>query len=187
MPFEERGFNSYYNQYLSDDFEIALLNLKGNLSLNYPVIIITWYDDVAAMNEDVSHARVVTGYDSNGIFVHDPFSGDKYSGRNVYFENSLFSKLWNTDFGFWAFIVRQEPFFNLRVNISDRFGFPIAGTNVELIGRTNQKTVTNGDGVARFNNIPMGKYEIISSWRFEKRNKSFYLIEDLNLEFNNFI
>jgi len=35
----------------------------------------TWYDDEEKAEGKVTHARVITGYNSTGIFFHDPWDG----------------------------------------------------------------------------------------------------------------
>jgi len=103
VPFDRRNFTEYINQSLSQDADQALANLKGNVSMNFPVIVDTWYDTTFKQNGNMTHARVITGYNETGIFYHDPSDGP-----NRYMGNVKFAELWSTDKGFWAFIVEKE-------------------------------------------------------------------------------
>ena len=116
IPFKNRSFSEYYNQSLSSYFSIALSHLKGNISQNFPAIVKTWYDEQAKAEGKVTHARVVTGYNSTGIFLHDP-----WDEPNEFLNYSTFSSLWKTNSGYWAFIVKQEPKFDLIVEVKDWF------------------------------------------------------------------
>lgn len=122
IPFENRGFSEHISQALSQDFDEALSYLKGNLTHNFPIIINSWYDESAKSKGSVTHARVVTGYNSTGVFFHDP-----WSGPNEFLNYTEFSNLWKTDSGFWAFIVRSEPKFNLVIEVKDVLGNLIEG------------------------------------------------------------
>jgi len=103
IPFDRRNFTEYINQSLSQDADQALANLKGNVSMNFPVIVDMWHDRTFKQNGNMTHARVITGYNETGIFYHDPSDGP-----NRYMGNVKFAELWSTDKGFWAFIVEKE-------------------------------------------------------------------------------
>jgi hypothetical protein len=102
IPFDRRNFTEYINQSLSQDADQALAYLKGNVSMSFPVIVDTWYDQAHKDSRNMTHARVVTGYNETGIFYHDPIDGP-----NRYMGNVKFAELWSTDEGFWAFIVEN--------------------------------------------------------------------------------
>jgi hypothetical protein len=162
IPFKERGFSEYYDQSLSDDFNRALANLKGNVSKNFPAILKIWYDEQAKSEGKVTHAVVVTGYNSTGIFVHDPLYQP-----NRFLNYSAFSSLWETNSGCWAFILKVEPKFDLIVEAQDWFESVIPGVQFTLSGENNQTSVTDLNGIARFSNLTMGKYVLSYRWRFQ--------------------
>ena len=108
LPFEKRGFNDYFNGSLPNNFETALNLLKGNVSRNYPTIVDTWFDEQAKENNTITHARVIIGYNTTGVFFHDP-----WSGPNQFMNNQEFEDLWNTTEGYYIFMLEQEPLFNL--------------------------------------------------------------------------
>jgi len=161
-PFKERGFLEYYNQSLSSNFIRAFSNLKGNLSKNFPIIVKTWYNEQAKSEGKITHARVVTGYNSTGIFFHDPLSEP-----NEFLNNSAFSRLWETDSGYEAFVVKQEPKFNLIVEAKDLIGTPIPEIEIILKDGTIHRGVTDLNGVARFFNLTMAHYVLSYNWRFQ--------------------
>ena len=181
IPFEKRGFSKYYNQSLSNDFGIALSYLKGNVSQNFPAIIKTWYDEQAKAKAKVTHARVVTGYNSTGIFVHDP-----WDGPNEFLNYSTFSSLWN-DAGYWAFIVKQEPKFDLIVEVKDWFGNPIPEVEFILRGEINQTEVTNSDGNAKFSNLTIANYILSYDWRFQSEEDSITLTKPTKISYKVFL
>jgi hypothetical protein len=102
IPFDRQNFTEYINESLSQDADQALAFLKGNVSMNFPVIVDTWYDQANKDSRNMTHARVVTGYNETGIFYHDPIDGP-----DLYMGNVKFAGLWSTDRGFWAFIVEN--------------------------------------------------------------------------------
>jgi hypothetical protein len=102
IPFDRRNFTEYFNESLSQDADQALANLKGNVSMNFPAIVDTWYDQASKQIGNMTHARVITGYNEIGIFYHDPSDGP-----NRYMGNVKFAELWSTDKGFWAFVVEN--------------------------------------------------------------------------------
>jgi hypothetical protein len=102
IPFDRRNFTEYINQSLSQDADQALANLKGNVSMNFPVIVDIWYDQASKQSGNMTHARVITGYNETGIFYHDPSDGP-----NRYMGNVKFAELWSTNKGFWAFVVEN--------------------------------------------------------------------------------
>lgn len=102
FPFDKQNFTEYINQSLSLDADQALAYLKGNVSMNFPAIVDTWYNQTYKQGGNVTHARVVTGYNETGVFYHDPSYGP-----NKYMGNVKFAELWSTDKGFWAFIVEK--------------------------------------------------------------------------------
>jgi len=168
IPFNKRGFNDYYNESLSLDFNRALSNLKGNISQNFPAIVDTWYDEHAKLEAKVTHARVVTGYNSTGIFFHDPLAG-----RNMFLNNSAFADLWKTDMGYWALIIKYQPRFDLIVTITDIFGVPVSGVEVTLGNRANATKATDPNGRVRFFNLSISEYTITYNWRFVTTQENF--------------
>lgn len=164
IPFEERGFSGYYSQSVSDDFSQALISLKGNVSKNFPAIIKIWYDEQAKSEGKITHAVVVTGYNSSGIFVHDP-----WYEPNRFLNFSAFSSLWETDSGYWAFIIQREPKFDLIVEVKDFFGNAIPDVQLTLRGESNYIKVTDLNGTAIFSNLTIASYVLSYDWRFQSK------------------
>jgi len=162
IPFENRNFSDYFRGSLSDDFSVALSYLKGNVSRNLPIIVNTWYDEQAKAEGEFSHARVVTGYDSTGIFFHDP-----WTEPNRFLNYSALSNLWKTDLGYWAFIVEQEPTFDLIVELKDWLTRPIPEVECFLIGESNRTKVTNSEGIARFSDLPIADYILVYTYELK--------------------
>lgn len=182
IPFQNRSFSEYYNQSLSNDFNRALVSLKGNVSQNFPVIVNAWYDEQAKLEGKITHASVVTGYNLTGIFVHDP-----WYGPNRFLNYSAFSSLWETGSEYWAFIVRREPKFDLIVGITDWFGNPISGVNVTLGGETNRTEVTDMNGTVEFSNLTIANYVLGYSWRFQWEEDRITLTKRTTLGYNVFL
>jgi hypothetical protein len=182
IPFKSRGFLEYYNQSLSNDFNNALNNLKGNVSQNFPVIVNTWYDEHAKFQGKVTHARVVTGYNLTGIFFHDP-----WDGPNRFLNYSAFSSLWNTDFGYWAFIVKLEPKFDLIVEVKDYFSTPIPEVTLILEDKITRIEITNLNGTAKFSNLTIANYVLSYDWRFQSQKYDITLTKTTNVSFSLFL
>lgn len=166
LPFKDRGFSEYLNQSLSKDFSQALSYLKGNLSHNFPVIIKTWYDEDAKSNGSITHARVVTGHNLTGILFHDP-----WSGPNRFLNYSEFSNLWKTDSGFWAFIVTEEPKFDISVEVKDMFGNPIQGVQL-FLSEANCTQITDSNGTVEFSNLSIASYTLSYDWRLQSGKRT---------------
>jgi hypothetical protein len=161
LPFKNRGFSEYYNQSLSEDFGEGLEYLKGNVSHNFPVIVKTWYDEQAKVNDTITHARVITGFNSDGIFFHDP-----WVEANQFMNYSMFGTLWNTT-GYWAFIVKQEPKFDLVINVEDWLGKSVPDVELTLKNGVNRTGITNTNGTVEFSNLTIGNYALSYDWRFQ--------------------
>jgi hypothetical protein len=169
IPFKNRGYSEYINESLSQNFNEALSCLKGNLTRNFPIIVDTWYDESAKFNGIVTHARVITGYNSTGIFFNDPLTGP-----NEFLNNSEFSKLWKTSLNYWAFIVKSEPEFNLTVNIRDVFGTPIHGVSI-LLKEADLTKITDSNGTVQFLNLPIANYTVSYDWRLQSGTRNIAL------------
>jgi hypothetical protein len=103
IPFVNRDFDEILNKSLSDNGDLALHHLKEHVSKNFRILIITWYTEADKELGNITHARVITGYNETGIFFHDPLSGP-----NQYLHNSYFLELWDTEYGYWALIIKQD-------------------------------------------------------------------------------
>jgi uncharacterized protein YvpB len=171
-------FTDYYNQSLSDDPSDALRNLKGNLSLNLPVIVDTWYDQKAKDNGTVTHARVITGYNSTGIFFHDPLVGP-----NLFMNNSAFLELWNTSLGYWALMVKSVPHFGVTVRVVDILGFPVQGANVTLREGRVWTLLTDANGTAFFPEVPPLRCTVNYSWIMESGEEQTLVTRHVNRTF----
>lgn len=102
IPFANRDFKEFQNRSLSENRDLALHHLKEHTSKDYRILIITWFSETEKELDEITHARVITGYNETGIFFHDPLSGP-----NMYLHNSNFIELWDTDYGYWALIIEQ--------------------------------------------------------------------------------
>jgi len=180
LPFKNRGFIGYYNQSLSKDFNKALEYLIGNVSRNFPAIVKTWYDEQMKTEGNFTHARVVTGYNSTGIFFHDP-----WDEPNEFMKYSTFSNLWNTT-SYWAFIVKQEPKFDLIVNVKDWLGNPVPDVEFILRSENNQTKTTNIDGTVEFSNLTIGNYVLKYDWRLDSEEDNLVLTKPITLTYSVF-
>ena len=89
VPFQNREIDVVFDGHLNS--VDAVKQVKGNVSLNRPAILLMWYDT----SNVTSHYRVMTGYNETGFFFHDPAKPENlYSGSNIYFDNMLFKELW---------------------------------------------------------------------------------------------
>jgi hypothetical protein len=168
IPFNRRGFSEYYDQSLSTNFNNALIHLEGNVSKNFPAIIKIWYDKQAKSEGKITHAVVVTGYNSTGIFIHDP-----WYQPNRFLNLSTFSSLWAIDSEYWAFIIQREPNFNLTVKMTDFFGNAISNVQLTLRGKSNYTRVTDSNGTAEFSNLTISDYILSYDWRYQ--SKEYYV------------
>jgi len=109
IPFKSRNIPVVFKGHFPTNFTQALAELKRNISLNRPTILLMWYDT----KNITGHFRIVTGYNESGLYVHDPwdvsFGSGLYSGPNVYLNNTIFEKLW-LKYNNWALIVEANYF-----------------------------------------------------------------------------
>lgn len=171
IPFKKRGFK-YYN-YTAPSFKIALSNLRGNISKNFPIIILTWYD----LSHKNGHYRVVIGYNYSGIFVHDP-----WDGPNKFLNNSILEDLWMYS-NFWSLIILERPYFNLSIRITDIFNFPIKNLKVFLINKVSISKLTDSNGIAIFEELPIGVYELKYNSYFKDETETLILTKSINKEY----
>ncbi len=175
IPFEMRGFHEFRNQSLSDNFATALSVLKDNTFKNFPAMVNTWFDEEEKIRGIITHARLIIGYNSTGIFYDDP-----WSGPNQFMANDLLEDLWDTGLGYWAFIVEREPLFTLTVQAEDLLGSSIPGLELSLTGAANQTAATDLNGTARFFNLTMGTYALRYDWRLQSDKIAFSLEGSVN-------
>jgi len=110
--FQKRNIEVEFDGHLNNTD--SLENLKGNVSLNRPAIVLMWYDG----SNITGHYRVVTGYNETGFFLHDPAApGNTYSGPNIYFDNVTFVKLW-TKYDEWLLILESGEKY---ISLDDHF------------------------------------------------------------------
>jgi len=169
IPFEKRGFQDYYSLALSRNFIQALNSLKGNVSYNFPVIILTYFNE----NHKIGHYRVVIGYNSSGIFYHDPAIGPNRFLTNINLEG-----LWNYS-GFWAFIVLKQPIFDLTIELKDVFGNLVPGVNIIISNETNTMILESTNGSIRLNGLNIQTYTIKYDYRLESHVESFILTKSI--------
>jgi hypothetical protein len=97
----------------------------------------------------------------------DPWYNPPYKGPGVFINNSLFSSLWKTDIGYWAFIIEHEPKFNISIRVTDVLGLPIANAEVTLTSEVELIRVTDLDGIAEFSDLSLNEYKLSVGWRIE--------------------
>ena len=103
--FDNRGFTEVYEDELNLD-ELKTLNSNG-----YLVIILIYFDST----HDYQHYVLVMGYDSNGIYVHDPWPiswrqpQSRATGANVSISEELLSDLWSCQPSNWGLVIPYSP------------------------------------------------------------------------------
>jgi predicted double-glycine peptidase len=103
LPFANRDFTSFQNESLSQNPDLALHYLKENTAKNYRILVKTWFGEIDKAKGNMTHARVITGFNETGIFFHDPSSGP-----NLYLYNSQFLELWDVEGNYWALVIEQD-------------------------------------------------------------------------------
>ena len=100
FPFDNRGFTSVYEEFMSVE------GLKTHNS-NGELVIILIYFSTAHLYQ---HYVLVVGYDSDGVYVHDPWPIewsqpiDRTTGANASISNSLLADLWNCNPPYWGLV-----------------------------------------------------------------------------------
>jgi len=178
IPFDTRGFSEHFAMSLSHDFSDAFTQLKGNVSRDFPAILEIWRNEQAKSEGKITHAVVVTAYNSTGIFVHDP-----WYERNRFLNTSVFSSLWETSSGYWAFIIQGEPRFSLLVETKDWFGSPISNLQFTLKGKVDLNGNTDSNGTAEFSDLPIGNYILSYDWRLQSEEREVVLSKDTNVSY----
>lgn len=83
---------------------LTLQQLRTLLADGHPIIVLTWYN----LSKQQSHYRVVIGYNSTHIIVHDPWNkntwGGNYGGPNTALTYATFAELWEYSNN-WALFV----------------------------------------------------------------------------------
>jgi hypothetical protein len=171
IPFKNRYFKYYNGTTIS--FKQALNNLKGNISKNFPMVILTWYN----LSHKIGHYRVVTGYNYSGIFVHDPFDGP-----NRFLNNLILEDLWSYS-NFWSLIILEQPYFNISIKIMDVFNFPVKNLKVILINEVNISMLTDSNGMAIFRDLPIGAYILKYNSYVESKTETLVLTSSINKEY----
>jgi len=101
IPFDSRGFTSVYEEIMNVD-GLKTHNSNGNL-----VIILIYFSTA----HQYQHYVLVVGYDSDGIYVHDPWPiewqqpAGRTTGANASISNSLLADLWNCNPPYWGLVV----------------------------------------------------------------------------------
>lgn len=101
VPFDRRGLTLVFEETLDLD------GLKTYNSNGYLVIILIYFD----INHRYQHYVLVVGYDSNGIYVHDPWSTSwsqpegRLTGTNVSISYSLLNELWSCQPSHWGLVI----------------------------------------------------------------------------------
>ena len=129
------------------------------------------------MTYRTGHYRVVTGYNSSGIFVHDPITGP-----NIFLNNTILRDLWDYS-RFWALIILEQPHFDLIVKIRDLHGFPISGAKVVITDEKEMISSTNQSGIAVFNELPLGTYRLEYYFNFGSGKDMIVLTKTTTIEY----
>lgn len=101
VPFDKRELSLVFEETLDLD-ELKTYNSNG-----YPVIILIYSDT----NHRYQHYVLVIGYDSNGIYVHDPWPTSwsqpecRLTGANVSISYSLLNDLWSCQISHWGLVI----------------------------------------------------------------------------------
>jgi hypothetical protein len=99
--FDSRGYTQVYNGSLS------AVSLKDMNSDGFLVIILIYFDET----HEYQHYVLVVGYDSYGIYVHDPWPTSwrppegRVTGRNVSISNEMLSDLWSCQPSSWGLVI----------------------------------------------------------------------------------
>lgn len=102
----------------------------------------------------------------------------------MFLNYSVFSSLWKTDLGFWAFIIKAEPKFDLIVEAKDLFGLPISGVVFVLEGEVNKiEVATDSNGVSRFSNLTIANYALNYNWRLQSETSPISLTKTTTVSF----
>jgi len=103
IPFKERGFDK-----TREDVPMTLDELKEYNSQGFLTIILIYSD----ITHKFGHFVLVIGYNSTGIFVHDPWPPEwgspekRKSGPNTYISSEMLSDLWNYRIAYhWGLII----------------------------------------------------------------------------------
>ena len=101
VPFDRRDLTLVFEETLDID------KLKTYNSNGYPVIILIYFDT----NHRYQHYVLVVGYDSNAIYVHDPWPTSwsqpegRLTGANVSISYSLLNDLWSCQLSHWGLVI----------------------------------------------------------------------------------
>lgn len=101
VPFDRRDLSLVFEETLDLD-ELKTYNSNG-----YPVIILIYSDT----NYRYQHYVLVVGYDSNAVYVHDPWPASwsqpecRLTGANVSISYSLLDDLWSCQLSHWGLVI----------------------------------------------------------------------------------
>lgn len=102
IPFDNRGFTSVHEEISMGVDELKTHNSNGDL-----VIILIYFSNA---HQD-QHYVLVVGYDSDGVYVHDPWPiewqqpNGRTTGANASISNSLLADLWNCNPPYWGLVI----------------------------------------------------------------------------------
>ena len=101
VPFINRNFSEVYTDTLSLD------ELKENNAIGYLTIILIYFDTTY----EYQHYVLVVGYNTSGVFVHDPWPvawgspEGRMGGENAYVSNELLTELWACYPSHWGLVI----------------------------------------------------------------------------------
>jgi hypothetical protein len=99
--FDSRGYTQVYEDTLSVE------SLKDINSHGFLVIILVYFDET----HEYQHYVVVVGYNSYGIYVHDPWPTSwkqpegRVTGSNVSISNEMLGNLWSCQPSYWGLVI----------------------------------------------------------------------------------
>jgi|GEM_PF-6564374 hypothetical protein len=103
IPFNQRNLTSYVC-HNGTSFNSTLIDVKSYLRQGDAVILDIWFDE----RETNGHFVVAYGYNSNGVFINDPWTYDNWStvgrdyGPHIYITNQQLESLWSYCY-YWYF------------------------------------------------------------------------------------
>jgi len=139
LPFETRGYTKVQGQgraqgegIVSIGLGVALDMIKAENQRGHLTIITILFDDIVGIQTGVDpyigpytlynlHSVVVTGYNSTGIFVNDPWSIHWYQphgrqpGKNSFISNSMLDKLWWGQI--WEVYYPASPTYSVEIEV----------------------------------------------------------------------
>jgi len=151
-PLKMAGFELVFERRLPKHvIQLKEYNVEGFLT------IILIYDDLEGVDENrKQHYIVVTGYDENGIYAHDPSRGNStyrgYTGPNIYITNDVLLQLWKGNRPFWGLVIPYVPEKESRyaVTVTIKGLTSEIATNISVDGKFKDRKEGDGSSIFEF-------------------------------------